>query len=77
MTRAITIATENVPQYWMGPGASTRSRLPSRSVLGTIHAKGRNRVSPILIAKKRDLLGIMERPIGIEPTPEPWQGSRS
>ena len=76
MTRAITIATENVPQYWMGPGASTRSRLPSRA-FGNNSRKGRNRVSQILIAKKRDLLGIMERPIGIEPTPEPWQGSRS
>jgi hypothetical protein len=23
----------------------------------------------------RECFGIMERPIGIEPTPEPWQGS--
>jgi hypothetical protein len=24
---------------------------------------------------RREYLKIMERPIGIEPTPEPWQGS--
>ncbi len=27
--------------------------------------------------RRRNGLKRMERPIGIEPTPEPWQGSRS